>query len=87
MEHNQLAPEVSGMVRRLYTGTIASAADGLAGVLSFIINYPWYRSLRKQAIPYLSNGVQVAAEKLSSLSNQVLESEMVTYWKDFIRGI
>ena len=79
--------EVSRMVRRLYADAIASAKGGIAGALPPILYYPWYRSLWKRAVPYLSNGVQAAAEKLSSFSNQVVESEMVAYWKDFIRGI
>jgi hypothetical protein len=75
------------MVQQLYAGAIAPAAGRVASALSPIFYYPWYRTLRKRALPYLSNGVQTAAEKLSSLSNQVLERDMVTYWKDFIRGI
>ncbi len=90
MNDEKTPAEVSKMVRRLYTGAIASAAGaagGMAGILSPVLYYPWYRSLWKRAVPYLSNGIKAAAEKLSSLPIQVLESEMITYWKDFIRGI
>ena len=90
MKHESTLAEVSSMVRRLYAGATAyaeSSASGVAIFLSPILYYPRYRSLWKRAVPYLSNGVQLAAEKLSSLPNQVLESEMVTYWKDFVRGI
>lgn len=87
MKQDKSQTEVSSMVRRLYVGAVTSAAGGVAGVLAPIIYYPWYRTLWKRATPYLSNGVRVAAEKLSALSNQVRESEMVNYWKDFVRGI
>ncbi len=90
MNDERTPDEISSMVQKLYAGGTAytaGAAGGVAGILSPILYYPWYRSLWKRAFPYLSNGVQTAAKKLSSLSNQVLESEMVTYWKDFVRGI
>ena len=89
MKHESTLVEVSSMVRRLYAGVRANAAGTAKGVAIFLspILYLWYRSVSKRAVPYLSSGVQMAAEKLSSLPNQVLESEMVTYWKDFVRGI
>ena len=90
MKNENIPAEVSSMVRRLYAGVTAyaaGAAGGVAGLLSPILYYPRYRFLWKGAVPYLFSGVQAAAERLSSLSNQVLESEMVTYWKDFVRGI
>lgn len=90
MNGERTPAEVSIMVRRLYTGAtgyVARAAGGVAGILFPILYSPRYGSLWKRAVSYLSDGVQAGAEKLSSLSNQVLESEMVTYWKDFVRGI
>lgn len=81
--------EVRAMVRQLYAGAAATAgvAGGFLGTLYPIVYYPWYRLLWRRALPYLSDGVRGAAQRISALSNQVRESEMVNYWKDFIRGL
>lgn len=77
------------MVRRLYSGALerAGAAGSVLGALYPIIHYPSYRSLWKRAVPYLSEAVRPAEQKIASLSIQVRESEMVNYWKDLVRGL
>lgn len=80
---------VRNMVQRLYSGALATAeaAGGVLGRLDPIIRHPYYRSLWRRALPYLSEGIRSAEQRLASLSSQVRENEMVNYWKDFVRGL
>ncbi len=81
--------EISRMVRELYGGTLltAGAVGGLFAVISPVIYYPWLWSRCKRAVPYLADGVRSAAQKVASLPSHAIESDLVNYWKDFVRGI
>lgn len=84
--------EISTMVRHLYKdallATISPAGFALYKLRYFLsIVRPRYRLLWKRSISYLNEGIQTAAQKIVSLPEQIRESEMVNYWKDFIRGI
>lgn len=81
--------EISEMVQRLYADVLVPVgiAKGKLKFLYLKITRPWYKSLWKSSIKYLAEGVQTAAQKISSLHSQIIESEMVNYWKDFIRGM
>jgi hypothetical protein len=77
------------LVRELYTKQVAMAASGTAilGPILPLIYYPWQLRLGRKAADYLKAGVDAAGERIDALRDRVNESEMVNYWKDFIRGM
>ncbi|MBI5188939.1 MAG: hypothetical protein HZA07_07765 [Nitrospirae bacterium] len=81
--------EIPKMVQRLYTDVLvpANIAKGELKTLYSKVKGTRMPSILKRSITYLSEGMQSAAQKISSLPTQVKESEMVNYWKDFIRGM
>lgn len=81
--------EIKTLVRRVYFGCFSATGGGggLVGRLHPLVHYPSYLLLWRRATRYLSDGVRVAGENIVSVSNRITGSEMVVYWKDFIRGI
>lgn len=81
--------EISTMVQRLYSDALvpAGVAKQKLRTLYSSISRSWQRSLWDSSMSYLTEGIRVAAQKISSLPNQIKGSEMVNYWKDFIRGM
>ena len=80
------------LLRSLYTREVAStaAAGALAivtGPLSLPLFYIWQKGRIKKAALYLQAGIDTAARKISELSGQISNSEMVNYWKDVIRHL
>jgi fructose-1-phosphate kinase PfkB-like protein len=81
--------EVPEMVKRLYTDVLipANIAKGELKTLYSRMKGTRVPSILKRSIAYLSEGMQTAVQKISSLPTQIKESEIVNYWKDFIRGM
>lgn len=77
------------LVRELYTRQVAMVATGTAifGPIIPLIYYPWQLRIGRKAGDYLKAGVDAAAARIDALRHRVNESEMVNYWKAFIRGI
>ena len=89
MNDVEASVDLKALVGHLYSGSLGAKrfASGLVVRLYPIFHYSVYRSLMQTAVPYFSDGVRVAGDYIASVSNCVGESEMVTYWKDFIRGL
>lgn len=81
--------QLSKMVRQVYAGTRTGAekVTGLVGTLAPIVRYPWHRLACRRASAWLVDGVKAAGQRLASLPSQIKESEMVSYWKDLVRGL
>lgn len=84
--------EVSPMVKSLYKDIFLVKASPMDFAVYkvkslFSILRPRYKKVWKGSISYLNDGITRAAQKISLLSDKIRESEMIQYWKDFIRGI
>ena len=89
---NKASLEISPMVQKLYkdalVATIYPAGFTLYKLKSLLTSLrPRYKMIWKKSMSYLNEGIKAMSQKISSLSGQVGESEMVQYWKDFICGL
>jgi hypothetical protein len=66
---------------------MVATGTAIFGPIIPLIYYPWQLRIGRKAGDYLKAGVDAAAARIDALRHRVNESEMVNYWKAFIRGI
>ena len=84
----EISPMVKNLYKDIFLAKASPAGFAIYKLISLFSNLrPRYKKAWESSTSYLNTGITTAAQKVSSLSDKVRESEMIQYWKNFIRGM